>query len=173
MTYPVVFAGLTSATGANLDQDFNAAGLLGTIPCTVSGTNALTLTPYTSPTIGTPPVALQAQLRFSGIAAATNTGAVTANCAATGSLNVYKDTASGPAALTGGEIVAGNYIVLAYDAALNAGAGGYHLQTTANSAGTVTSVATGTGLTGGPITTSGTISLASATNNTIKSNISG
>jgi len=39
--------------------------------------------------------------------------------------------------------------------------------------GTVTSVATGTGLTGGPITASGTISLADAADNTIKGNISG
>ena len=39
--------------------------------------------------------------------------------------------------------------------------------------GTVTNIITGTGLTGGPIATSGTISLASASNNTIKSNVSG
>lgn len=40
-------------------------------------------------------------------------------------------------------------------------------------AGTVTSVGTGTGLTGGPITTSGTISLAAIANNTSLANISG
>jgi len=39
--------------------------------------------------------------------------------------------------------------------------------------GGVTSVATGTGLTGGPITSTGTISLATITNNTILANISG
>lgn len=39
--------------------------------------------------------------------------------------------------------------------------------------GTVTSVATGTGLTGGPITTTGTVALANAVDSTIKSNISG
>jgi hypothetical protein len=39
--------------------------------------------------------------------------------------------------------------------------------------GTVTEVDTGTGLTGGPITTTGTVALASASDSTIKSNISG
>lgn len=39
--------------------------------------------------------------------------------------------------------------------------------------GSVTNVATGTGLTGGAITASGTIALASATDSTVKSNISG
>lgn len=39
--------------------------------------------------------------------------------------------------------------------------------------GTVTSVATGTGLTGGPITTTGTISFATIANNTILANVSG
>lgn len=44
---------------------------------------------------------------------------------------------------------------------------------TVSGAGTVTSVATGTGLTGGPITVSGTIAFASVANNTVLSNISG
>lgn len=43
----------------------------------------------------------------------------------------------------------------------------------AGGVGTVTSVGTGTGLTGGPITSSGIISLASIANNTVLSNISG
>src|SRR5262249_39365021 len=42
-----------------------------------------------------------------------------------------------------------------------------------NSNGTVTSVASGTGLTGGPITTTGTLSLANVANNTILANTSG
>jgi hypothetical protein len=174
MAFPFVFTGATDATGADLDGNFNAAGLLGTIPCQVSGTNALTLTPYTTPTIGTPPISLQAQLRFSGIAAVTNSGATTANCGSIGALGVYKDTSSGPAALSGGEIAVGNYFVLAYDAALNSGAGGYHLQTSAsNAAGTVTGVVAGAGLAGGTISTLGTISIASISNNNILANISG
>jgi hypothetical protein len=45
--------------------------------------------------------------------------------------------------------------------------------TTPAGAGSVTSVATGSGLTGGPITGSGTISLASIANNTVLGNLSG
>lgn len=122
--YSYVFAGVSSATGAQLDAVLNQAGLLGTIPCTVSGTNTLALTPITP---GTPPFVLQAQLRVSGVAANSNSGATTANVGATGALNIYKDGAGGPVALTGGEIVANNYFVLAYDPTLNSGAGGWHI----------------------------------------------
>lgn len=45
--------------------------------------------------------------------------------------------------------------------------------TTPAGAGSVTSVATGSGLTGGPITGSGTISLASIANNTVMGNLTG
>ena len=46
-------------------------------------------------------------------------------------------------------------------------------QASAGSSGTVTQINTGTGLTGGPITTTGTISLDSIANNTVLGNISG
>jgi len=128
MGYTNVFANVTTLHTQDLDTTFNQAGLLGTIPCTVAGTNTLTLTPFSTPVIGTPPLVLQAQLRVSGIAANSNSGAATANVAGGGALNVYKDSASGPVALSGGEIVAGNYFALAYDATLNAGAGGWHLE---------------------------------------------
>ena len=129
MAYEFVFAGVTSATGAQLDADLNAAGLMGTVPCTATGTNALVLTTYTTPTLPTPPFVLQPQVRVSFIAQAANTGAVTAAVDTTAALPVYVDGAAGPAALTGGEIVIGNYVVLTYDADLNSGGGGYHLQT--------------------------------------------
>lgn len=128
--YSFTWGNVTSATGADLDAVLNQAGLLGTIPCGIAGTNTLVMTPVTfggNPSIGTPPIALQALLRFSAIAANTNTGAVTANIAGTGALNVYKDTASGPVVLTGNEIVQNNRFELVYDAGLNSGAGGYHL----------------------------------------------
>jgi hypothetical protein len=128
MAYTYVFANVTTATGAQWDANFDASGLLGTIPCVVVGTNSLTLTPYTTPTIGTPPLTLQQQLRVSGTAQHSNTGAVTATVGSFATLNVYKDGAAGPTALTGGEIVIGNYFVLSYDVALNAGSGGWHLE---------------------------------------------
>lgn len=127
MAYTYVFANVTQLNTPQLDSDFNAAGLLGTVPCTVSGTNALVLTPYTTPTVPTPPLTLQPLLRVSGVAANTNSGAATANVGGLGALNVYKDSATGPVALTGNEIIQNNTFVLTYDATLNAGAGGWHL----------------------------------------------
>lgn len=53
------------------------------------------------------------------------------------------------------------------------GAGANPAWVSAGGTGSVTSVGTGTGLTGGPITTSGTISLANTANNTVLANISG
>jgi len=91
----------------------------------VAGTNALVLTPAANS-----PVPSYANIAaFSGIAANTNSGAVTANVGGLGARNVYKDTSSGPAALSGNEIIAGNSFVLFYDAMLNSNVGGFHLQT--------------------------------------------
>jgi trimeric autotransporter adhesin len=174
MAFTNQFGSLTQWVSGWLDTNFNEAGSLGTIPCTVSGTNTLVLTPYTTPTAGTPPFALQPLIRVSGIAAASNTGAVTAAVGGTAALNVYNDTAAGPVALTGGEIHIGNAFTLTYDAALNSGNGGYHLGSASSiSAGTVTSVATGAGLSGGPVTTTGTITLASIAQNRLLGNITG
>jgi hypothetical protein len=174
MAYAHQFGSLNQWVSGWLDDNFNAAGSLGTIPCTVSGTNALVMTPYSTPTAGTPPFTLQPLIRVSAIAAASNSGAVTAAVAGTAALPVYNDTASGPVALTGGEIVHNNAFTLTYDPTLNTGSGGYHLGSASSiSAGTVTSVATGTGLTGGPVSTTGTISLASIAQNRLLGNITG
>ena len=102
--FTYTFAAVTTATGAQLDATFNQAGLLGTIQCATAGTNTLILTPA----VASPPIQLQAGLRLGVVATATNTGPVTANVSSTGALNVYKDTASGPAALSGNEIFIGN-----------------------------------------------------------------
>jgi hypothetical protein len=124
MPLPTIFGVLVAATGGELDGNFAALGALTTIPCTAAGSNAITLTPASN----TPTVSAYAQLQgYSGIAASSNTGATTAAVGSLPSLGVYKDGLSGPVALTGGEIVAGNFFVLTYDAALNAGAGGFHL----------------------------------------------
>ena len=124
MPLPVTFAALTSAVMADLDENFSALGALTPIPCTVAGTNSLTFTPATNtPTIA----AYQNYMPFSGIAANSNTGATTAAIGGLAALSIYKDTASGPAVLAGGEIVAGNVIYLLYDSALASGVGGFHL----------------------------------------------
>lgn len=125
MALPFAFASVTSATGQNLDDDFNAVGNMGTFPCSVSGTDAITMTPTAgiTPSIS----ALADYMRFSGVVATTNTTAVTIQIGSLGALNGYKDSVSGPVALTGGELVGGNAFTAVYDSALNTGAGGFHI----------------------------------------------
>src|SRR6266852_3503590 len=111
-----------------LDNNFITYGALVQIPCSITGTNTLTLTQNAVGLVPTPTIAAYTtDMLFSGIAAATNTGAVTATVGSVGFINVYKDTAAGPVVLTGQEIVAGNAISLRFDSALNSGAGGFHL----------------------------------------------
>lgn len=121
-----------NATGplplAALDNNFVTVSAQAPIPCGVAGTNALVLTQSATGVVPTPTIsAYVGNMSFSGIATGTNTGPVTATVGAVGVLNVYKDTLSGPQALTGKEIVAGNAFTLRYDAALNTGIGGFHL----------------------------------------------
>jgi hypothetical protein len=113
---------------AGLDNNFTTFGALVPIPCGMSGTNALVLTQNAVGVVPTPTISGYSSLMlFTGIAAGTNSTSVTATVGSTGVLNVYKDTAAGPALLTGNEIVTGCAFSLQYDAALNSGAGGFHL----------------------------------------------
>lgn len=126
MPLPFIFANATTVTTPQLDSNFAALGALTAIPCSVTGTNALTLTGLANtPTVS----AYTNYLPFSAIAVATNTGATTARYGSLAALSIYKDSPTGPVVLAGNEIVIGNLITLIYDAALNAGAGGFHLQT--------------------------------------------
>jgi hypothetical protein len=111
-----------------LDNNFTTFGALVPIPCSVAGTNTLTLTQNAASVVPTPTISgYTTNMFFTGVAAATNTASVTATVGAAGALTVYKDGPTGPVALSGGEIVAGNAISLIYDAALASGAGGFHL----------------------------------------------
>lgn len=111
-----------------LDNNFTTFGALVPIPCGIAGTNALVLTQSATGLVPTPTIqGYSTDMLFSGVAPSTNTGPVTATVGSTGVLNVYKDTAAGPVLLTGGEIIQNNAISLRYDAALNSGAGGFHL----------------------------------------------
>lgn len=112
MTIPVLFADLTNPNTSQLDTNFQFVGILGAQPCVVTGTNALTFTPqYTS--VGVP--SYQNGMIIVGVAAAANTAAVTAQVAGLTSFPVRYDAGAGPVALTGGEIQAGNMIVLCLD----------------------------------------------------------
>lgn len=124
MPLPYTFANLTTAQLSYLDANFSAVGALTPIPCAVSGTNALTLTPLAN----TPAVSSYVNYGiFTGVVVSTNTGATTAQVNSLAALPIYKDTSAGPAALTGGELVAGNVVYLVYDAALDGGNGGFHV----------------------------------------------
>ena len=115
---------------------------------TVGGTgDAITLTTA----IGPAAYAAGQSLRIK--VAAANTGAVTVNWNALGAKSVVS---SSGAALTNAALAVGDIVDVTYDGTnfrmpKDIGAAG---------AGTVTSVGTGTGLTGGPITTTGTVTLA-------------
>jgi hypothetical protein len=138
MALPFSFSNNTTPTGPQLDADLAALGNISLLPATVSGTNALTLTLLTNvPTVS----AYANYMTFTGIAAATNTGATTAQVGSLSALNVYKDTAGGPVVLAGGEIRQNCTFALRYDSALNSGAGGFHLiAQTALAGGTVSQV---------------------------------
>jgi hypothetical protein len=123
MALPFAFTGNTTPTGEQLDADLAALGALTPIPCVVAGSNNISLTPEAN----TPTPAYAPYSQYSGIAAATNNGAVTAQVGSLPSLSVYKDTFVGPVLLTGGEIVLNTKLLLMYDPALNSGAGGFHL----------------------------------------------
>lgn len=138
MAYSIAqFENNTGNPLAALDNNFTTFGALVPIPCSVAGTNALVLTQNAVGLVPTPTIsAYSTNMLFSGIAAATNTGSVTATIGSTGVLNVYKDTTAGPALLVGTEIIAGCAFTLRYDAALNSGAGGFHLTSSTDSMNT-------------------------------------
>lgn len=153
MALPTLFAGLSTATGAQLDADLAALGAISVIGCAASGTNTIAL----AVNANTPTVAAYANyMLFSAVAAGTNTSATTAAVGGLAALSVFKDGPTGPIALTGGEIVAGNFFMLAYDSALP----GFHLINQAQPAYTFSArptvnSATGTTLTAANITGSG------------------
>lgn len=137
MAYTITqFANSQTPAEPDLDQNFNAAFLLTPVPCSVAGTNTLTLTQNAAGQAASGVIAAYANgLQVCGVAAQTNSGPVTAALGSLTPLNVYKDTILGPVALVGNEIVALCSFCLRYDSALNANAGGWHLITDAASSG--------------------------------------
>lgn len=126
MALPVTFGPLAAAAMSQLDQNFAAVGKLGILPCTVTGTNALTFTPIAgvSPTV----TAYYQGMSMSGILVNNGSGTLTAQYGALPLLPVYHDTAAGPTVAQGHEFFASNLVVLVYDAALASGSGGWHIQ---------------------------------------------
>lgn len=158
MALPFIFAGLSTALMSDLDANFSTLGHFCVVFCNVSGTNALSLTPISN----APEVPFYFNFAlFSTVVPSTNTGNTTAAVGGLGTLGVYKATTAGPALLSGGEIVGGNMILLAFSSSLGSGAGGFFLINPASAVYpittqvTVTNVA-GVTLTAAQITGSGT-----------------
>lgn len=119
------FGALTNPTLPELDTNLLTLAQASSIPCVVSGAaNALILTPVA----GMPPVAALANyMSFTAIAGSTNSGATTVQIGALTALNAYKDTAAGPVAMVGTEIVQNCAYQFVYDSTLNSNAGGFHV----------------------------------------------
>lgn len=126
-----VYANLTDGLNpfSLFDQSFADAGNLGMIPCTATGTNALTLTPIPTsfaPNISAPPQQLQ---NFTFVAPATSTGALTVKVISTTGaasfFNLYKE--DGATQASTGDLVLNVLYGIAYNSALNSSAGGYQI----------------------------------------------
>ncbi len=131
---------------AALKRDWNRARPT----VTSAGTDTITLT-YTT----APPAYVRGML-FCFLAGGTTTGAATLNVNTLGAKSIKKG-AAGSTALGAGDIAAGGIYLCHYD--------GTNMQLVnpgGSAAGTVTSVATGNGLSGGPITASGTLTIDTA-----------
>lgn len=154
MTLPVTFASLTGPELVFLDQNFAALGALTPIPCSVTGTDNLVLTPAAD----TPTISAYANYQpFTCVVANTNTTTMTARVGALAVLNVYKDTSSGPAAVASGNVVVANLLTLTYDSALNSGSGGFHAAVSEVVAGSYLPLSGGT-LTGALVGTTASFS---------------
>jgi hypothetical protein len=138
MALPFLFANVTTLVTSQLDANYSALGALTPIPCTASGSNAITLTPLAN----TPTVSAYANyMTFRAVAVLNNTTTATAAVAGLAALPIYKDTGgSGPVALTGSEIVANCEFAIIYDSALNSGNGGFHLDTITLGSSTLSNV---------------------------------
>jgi alpha-tubulin suppressor-like RCC1 family protein len=114
MALPNTFAAQLICTGAALDANFTAVSQQGVISCTATGTANAILLAQTGNAVEV--TVLGSNMVFAFIAAHTNSGSTTVNLNSLGAAPIYKNSASGAQLLTGGEIVSGAPIMLAYDA---------------------------------------------------------
>jgi hypothetical protein len=119
--YPIVFANLAAGNQplSDFDTMFSIAGQQGNIPCTASGTNAITITPNTN--YYSPAAYTNAQIA-SFKAVATSTGAVTIQIGGLGLIQLY--TAAGVQAQSG-DVVSGSHYEVQYWSDLNSGSGAF------------------------------------------------
>ena len=135
-------------------------GVIGTIPASTGSSNAYIVTYNPAPT------SLVVGQHYPFIANFTNTGVATVNV---NSLGAHYLTKRGTTAIGANDISSGSVVDTVWD--------GTYFQMTSLlgslGAGTVTTVDTANGITGGPITVSGTVGLAPISNATALANTSG
>jgi hypothetical protein len=122
MPLPINFATLTSPQNlSDFDTQFAAVAALGGIPCSASGTNSITLTPFAN----TPALLSYTDLApsFVFVAQANSTAAVQLNVSGLGLRNAYKW--NGQIGLGNGDLLAGGIYKATPLQALNGGAGGF------------------------------------------------
>lgn len=113
----------TSPQMSWLDDTFGAVGAQGVIPCTVTGTNALVLTPFANALSPTGYTVQGIPISVAFVAANTTTGAVTATVAGLQTVTVYTSGGSAPAGAN--SIIAGDYYQLVFVPSLASGSGGF------------------------------------------------
>lgn len=122
MSLPVTFGPLTAVVSGQLDTNFAAVAALMVVPCTATGTNAISL----SGNLNTPTISAYADfIQFSFVAAATSTGAVTVEFGSLGFLPLYLP--DGVTQAGANSVIATAFYQIAYDDALNGGGGGFML----------------------------------------------
>ena len=132
MSVRTIFANESGNQPASqLDNMYIDVWNAATLSCTVTGTNALTLTPRTNVNLPTSYVPNQ---RVSFTAGTTSTGLMTAQIGALAALNIYQPGGTQAGA---GNIVINTYYELAYDANLNTGSGGWWMVSATASTPTV------------------------------------
>jgi hypothetical protein len=119
-TVPNQFATLTSPLEANLDADFVAVAPGIVVPCTATGTNAYTLTPFANTMVVS---SYSDQEQYSFEAPATSAAGVTIAIGTLPSVNLYQS--DGATQASSGDVAANLFYQIAYQSYLNAGAGGF------------------------------------------------
>jgi hypothetical protein len=129
MPLPYQFANVTALRTPELDANFAALAQVAFVPGAIVGTNSLVLTPLADVATVSGYTPLQA---YSGIISATNTGPVVFRVGTSlSALQAFKDSPAGPQPLSGNELIVGNLAVFYYDAALDGGNGGFHVESMA------------------------------------------
>src|SRR5579862_4612338 len=123
MSLPFIFANLSgNVPAADLDTNFNAVAAMGVTQCTATGTNTIALAQNANQP---PMIAYSNYQLYSFVAANSTTGLATVNVNSIGALPLYLP--DGVTQVNTGDIPAGAFNIIGYNAALNGNLGGFQL----------------------------------------------